>query len=177
MLCLRRSRTTHQDRHVVCKTHCFFVLSQTLLRCRCQDTHVKTYVVASFPAAPLLTDIRRSTVGPGTLEDFVVTVYSVVMEYIAPALALFKLLYNRSTCTGGKVLFCLQWPQNLRQWWCHRASSCCDCITCAKTGVVHQRWYPRPWHRGARVSAWGSIRGVGAIELVSFGWWHHVGRC
>ena len=23
MLCLRRSRTTHQDRHVVCKTHCF----------------------------------------------------------------------------------------------------------------------------------------------------------
>ena len=73
--------------------------------------------MASFPAAPLLTDIRRSTVGPGTLEDFVVTVYSVVMEYIAPALASFKLLFNRSTCSGGKVLFCLQWPQNLRQWW------------------------------------------------------------
>ena len=46
-----------------------------------------------------MTDIRRSTVGPGTLEDFVVTVYSVVMEYIAPALASFNLLFNRSTCS------------------------------------------------------------------------------
>ena len=101
MLCLRRSRTTHQDRHVVCKTHCFLDLSQTVSRRRCQDTHVKTYVVASFPAAPLLTDTRRSTVGPGTLEDFVVTVYNVVMEYIAPALASFMLWYNRSTCSSG----------------------------------------------------------------------------
>ena len=46
-----------------------------------------------------------------------VTVYSVVMEYIAPALASFKLLYNRSTCFSGGVLSCLQWPQYLRQWW------------------------------------------------------------
>ena len=74
-------------------------------------------VVAPFPAAPLSTDTRRSTVGPGTLEDFVVTVYSVVMEYIAPALASIKLLHNRSTCSSGGVLSCLQWPQYLRQWW------------------------------------------------------------
>ena len=58
------------------------------------------------------------------------------------------------------------------------SSSCSDFSSmCVQSGVDHQRWYPRPWQRGARVSAWGSIRGVGAIELVSSGWWHHVGRC
>ena len=48
--------------------------------------------VAPILAAPLLIDTRWSTVGPGTLEDFVVAVYSVVVEYIVPVLA--SILYR-----------------------------------------------------------------------------------
>ena len=114
-----------------CKTHCFLDLSQTLSRRRCQDTHVKTYVVASFPAAPLLTDTRRSTVGPGTLEDFVVTVYSVVMEYIAPALALFKSLVYRSTAPVVEYSPVCSGRSTCASGGAHRVSSCCNRIKCA----------------------------------------------
>ena len=49
-------------------------------------------VVAPIPSAPLLTDTRRSTVGPGTREDVVPSSCCVrsavlVVEYIALALA------------------------------------------------------------------------------------------
>ena len=52
-------------------------------------------VVASIPSAPLLTDTRRSTVGPGTREDVVPCTCCVrsavlVVEYIALALAVFE---------------------------------------------------------------------------------------
>ena len=39
----------------------------------CHDTHVKTQCCGSHPAAPLLTDTRWLTVGPGTCEDLVAT--------------------------------------------------------------------------------------------------------
>ena len=80
-------------------------------------THLSRHsVVAPILTAPLLTDTCRSTVGPGTREDIVVTVYSFVMVYIAPALASIKLLQYRSTCSGGGGLLFLERPQHLLQW-------------------------------------------------------------
>ena len=58
-------------------------------------THMSRHiVVAPIPSAPLLTDTRRSTVGPGTREDVVPSSFCVrsavlVVEYIALALAVF----------------------------------------------------------------------------------------
>ena len=52
----------------------------------CHDTHVKTQCCGSHPAAPLLTDTRWLTVGPGTREDLVAATAPVV-TYIAPASA------------------------------------------------------------------------------------------
>ena len=80
-------------------------------------THLSRHsVVAPILTAPLLTDTCRSTVGPGTREDIVVTVYSFLMVYIAPALASIKLLQYRSTCSGGGGLLFLERPQHLLQW-------------------------------------------------------------
>ena len=79
-----RSRTTHQDRHVA--RH---MVSLHLG----QDTLVKTWFCDSILSAPLLTDPRRLTVGPGTREDIVTSPFCdrsavLVVEYIAVQLCL-----------------------------------------------------------------------------------------
>ena len=74
---LRRSRTTHQDKRCRSSQDTSFLRFSVM-------THMSRHiVVALIPSAPLLTDTRRSTVGPGTREDVAV----LVVEYIALALA------------------------------------------------------------------------------------------
>ena len=85
---LRRSRTTHQDK--MCRSS----QDTSFLRFSVMTHMSRHIVVAPIPSAPLLTDTRRSTVGPGTLEDVVPSSCCVrsavlVVEYIALALAVF----------------------------------------------------------------------------------------
>ena len=66
----------------VLKTHRFFGFRSRHAR---QDTFC-----GSHPSAPLLTDTRRLTVGPGTCEDIVTSSFCdrsavLVVEYVAPA--------------------------------------------------------------------------------------------
>ena len=85
---LRRSRTTHQDK--MCRSS----QDTSFLRFSVMTHMTRHIVVAPIPSAPLLTDTRRSTVGPGTREDVVpcsccVRSAVLVVEYIALALAVF----------------------------------------------------------------------------------------
>ena len=70
-----RHVTTHSSRSLVTRVsrHMFVA---------CLSRH---NVVAPFPAAPLLIDTRRSTVGPGTREDFVTVPPVLVLSYAATA--------------------------------------------------------------------------------------------
>ena len=65
-LCWRAARGPHTKTGTVARQD----LSQ-FWGSYCHDTHVKTQCCGSHPAAPLLTDTRRLTVGPGTREDLV----------------------------------------------------------------------------------------------------------
>ena len=60
---LRRSRTTHQDK--MCRSS----QDTSFLRFSVMTHMTRHIVVAPIPSAPLLTDTRRSTVGPGMRED------------------------------------------------------------------------------------------------------------
>ena len=86
-------------------------------------------VVAPILAAPLLTNIRRSTVGSGTREDIVCdrsTCSSGGIHRTIPACASIgahraSSCSDRSTCASGGA---------------HRTSFCCIRSTCARSGVV-----------------------------------------
>ena len=93
---LHRSRTTHQDK--ICRSS----QDTSFLRFSVMTHMSRHIVVAPILSAPLLTDTRRSTVGPGMREDIACVVGGVlrtcpsaccvrsavpVVEYIAPALA------------------------------------------------------------------------------------------
>ena len=83
---LHRLRTTHQDK--MCRSS----QDTSFLRFSVMTHMSRHIVVAPILSAPLLTDTRRSTVGPGTREDVVpssccVRIAVLEVEYIALALA------------------------------------------------------------------------------------------
>ena len=104
---LRTTFEDHSPRQAVasCKTHCLFFFIG-------EDTLVNTHFAVPILRAPLLTDTRWSTVGPGTREDFV---------------------HRR----GGVHRPVLDVPQHLLQWWRTSQWSCSDCNYCSCGGAHH----------------------------------------
>ena len=90
---LRRSRTTHQDK--MCRSS----QDTSFLRFSVMTHMARHIVVAPILAAPLLTDIRQSTVGPGTHEDIVTSFWCV----------------HSASVRGGVHRVRRQWPNTSRQ--------------------------------------------------------------
>ena len=101
---LHRSRTTHQDK--ICRSS----QDTSFLRFSVMTHMSRHIVVAPILSAPLLTDTRRSTVGPGMREDIACVVGGVL-----------QLLLRSQRCARGGV---------------HRASSC----SFGLLGVLRVRW-------------------------------------
>ena len=133
-------------------------------------THLSRHsVVAPILTAPLLTDTCRSTVGPGTREDIVVTVCSFVMvtSYLplprssscstaAPVLAeeVFCSWSNCSTCSSGGA---------------HRVSSA---VVAATTAMVECSASPQSWSTPCQYGNWSSTCAIklfgGTEQAASF---------
>ena len=122
----RRSRTTYQDRQAARHSLVFFGASFIVMTRMSRHS-----VVAPILAAPLLTDTRRLTVGPGTSEDLVVATLPVVAVLRS---CLQHLRCHRLWCFRTCTLLrqCLPWT--LRMW----------SLVTPRCGGLGQRLCPHP---------------------------------
>ena len=150
---LRCTRTTHQDK--MCRSS----QDTSFLRFSVKTHMSRHIVVAPIPSAPLLTDTRRSTVGPGTREDVVpnsfgdrsTSVYGGAHRTVSAVVAA---LVSARCSSGALAHMERRCELEVRRGWC-----CWTCVASSWSARLSRIWPER------RCPCWRHSRCVPAAKV------------